>query len=77
MVIKTLFVNTMPRRLAKDTVTQDGGVLRARNAPKVEAPDWNPIQELEAEERVHRRMAQYHRAEEAEVPEGMEGNYYL
>lgn len=77
MVIKTLFVNTMPRRLAEDTVTQEGGVLRARKTPKVQPPEWNPLRELESEERLHRRMAEYHAAEEADVPRGMEGNYYL
>ena len=77
MVIKTLLVNTMPRRLAEDTVTQEGGVLRSRSTPRAEAPVWNPIQELESEEVRHRRMAAYHEAEESDVPEGMEGNYYL
>lgn len=80
MVIKTFLVNTMPRRLAEDTVTQEDGVIRARTAPRLEPPRsrWNPIQELDSEERVHRRMAQYHEAEESEdIPDGMEGNYYL
>ncbi len=80
MVIKTLLVNTMPRRVAEDTVTQEGGVIRARNTPPVEPPrsTWNPFQELDSEERVHRRMAQYHAAEESgDNPDGMEGNYYL
>lgn len=76
MVIKTLFVNTMPRRLAEETVTQEGGVLRAKGTPKIQAPEWNPHQELESEERLHRRMAQYHQAEDS-VPTGMEGNYFL
>ncbi len=80
MAVKTLIVNTMPRRSAEDAVTQEGGVVRARNSPPVEAPDstWNPIQELDSEERVHRRMAQYHAAEETgDIPAGMEGSYYL
>lgn len=81
MVIKTLIVNTMPRRSAEDIVTQSGGVLRARNAPPVEPPPpvWNPFQELETEERVHVRVrAQFHTEEgSAGIPDGMEGSYYL
>ncbi len=81
MVIKTLIVNTMPRRSAEDIVTQEGGVLRARISPQVEAPApvWNPFQELEAEERVHVRIrADYHTTELVEdIPNGMEGSYYL
>ncbi len=81
MVIKTLIVNTMPRRSAEDTVTQAGGVLRARNTPPPEPPasTWNPFQELEAEEHVHVRVrAAYHAVESSEdIPDGMEGSYYL
>ena len=81
MVIKTLIVNTIPRRSAEDTVTQSGGVLRARNTPPPEPPasTWNPFQELEAEERVHVRVrAAYHAMERSEdIPNGMEGSYYL
>ncbi len=81
MVIKTLIVNTMPRRSAEDTVTQDGGVLRARTTPPPEPPAvaWNPFQELHAEERVHVRVrADYHSVERSEdIPTGMEGSYYL
>ncbi|MDH3539071.1 MAG: hypothetical protein OEP52_03660 [Acidimicrobiia bacterium] len=81
MVIKTLIVNTMPRRSAEDTVSQEGGVLRARSSPPLEPPasTWNPFQELEAEERVHIRVrARYHSADGKEdIPSGMEGSYYL
>ncbi len=81
MVIKTFIVNTTPRRSAEDTVTQEGGVLRARTSPRVEPPasTWNPFQELEAEERVHVRVrANYHSVERSEnIPDGMEGSYYL
>ena len=81
MVIKTLIVNTMPRRSAEDIVTQSGGVLRAKTAPPVEPPPsvWNPFQELENEERVPVRVrAQLPVAEISEgIPDGMEGSYYL
>jgi hypothetical protein len=81
MVIKTLIVNTMPRRSAEDTVSQEGGVLRARTTPPLEPPTsaWNPFQELELEERVHVRVrARYHSVERSEdIPTGMEGLYYL
>ena len=80
MVIKTLIVNTMPRRSAEDAVTQEGGVLRARTSPPPEPPAsaWNPFQELEAEERVHVRVrARYHEMDDPEgIPDGMEGSYY-
>ena len=81
MVIKTLIVNTMPRHSAEDTVSQEGGVLRARNTPPPEPPAsvWNPFQELEAEERVHVSVrARYHAVDNDEgIPDGMEGLYYL
>ncbi|NNC90951.1 MAG: hypothetical protein HKN80_00525 [Acidimicrobiia bacterium] len=81
MVIETFIVNTMPRRSAEDTVSQEGGVLRARNTPPPEppAPVWNPFQELEVEERVPVRVrARYHSADSNEdIPTGMEGSYYL
>ena len=81
MVIKTFIVNTMPRRSAEDTVSQEGGVLRARTTPPPEPPAvvWNPFQELEAEERVHVRVrARYQPVEDnGDIPNGMEGSYYL
>ena len=81
MVIKTLIVNTLPRRSAEDTVTQSGGVLRARSTPPPEPPasTWNPFQELEAEEHVHVRVrAADHAPNPSEdIPTGMEGSYYL
>ena len=80
-MIRTLIVNTMPRRSAEDIVTQEGGVLRARTSKPVKPPAaaWNPFQELHAEERIHIRVrAQYHAPEQSEdIPDGMEGSYYL
>lgn len=85
MVIKTLIVDTMPlvdtmpRRPAEDTVTQEGGVLRARTSAQVTPPDWNAFQELDAEGRVHLRVRGHLQSEDdAElIPDGMEGSYYL
>lgn len=81
MVIRTFIVNTMPRRSAEDTVSQEGGVLRARSTPPPEPPAvvWNPFQELEVEERIHIRVrARYHSvADNEDIPDGMEGAYYL
>jgi len=82
MVIKTFIVNTMPRRSAEDTVSQEGGVLRARSTPPLEPPasGWNPFQELEAEERIPVRVVRvrYHSVDSNEdIPNGMEGLYYL
>lgn len=80
MVIRTFIVNTMPRRSAEDTVTQEGGVLRARGtAPEAppQAPQWNPFQELEAEERVHVRVrADFYDLDDETIPTGMEGSYF-
>ena len=80
MVIRTLIVNTMPRRSAEDIVTQQGGVLRARSVSPPQPPSaaWNPFQELEAEEPAPVRIrARYHVAESPEnIPDGMEGSYY-
>jgi hypothetical protein len=81
MVIRTFIVNTMPRRSAEDTVSQEGGVLRARNTRPPEPPVavWNPFQELEVEELVPVRVrAHYHPVEDnGDIPDGMEGLYYL
>lgn len=80
MVIRTFIVNTMPRRSAQDPVTQEGGVLRARGtspeAPMA-APQWNPFQELESEERVHIRVrADFTALDDETIPNGMEGSYF-
>lgn len=79
MTIRTLIVNTMPRRSAEDTVTQEGGVLRARTTTAPQSPEtvWNPYQELEAEERVHVRVRSQSLDDDTDIPDGMEGSYYL
>lgn len=81
MVIKTLIVNTMPRRSAEDTVSQEGGVLRARSTPPPEPPAaaWNPFQELDVEDRVPVRVRRRSQPVEdnGDIPSGMEGSYYL
>lgn len=79
MVIRTLIVNTMPRRSAEDIVTQQDGVLRVRDAD-VATPargSWNPFQELEAGERRPRPTHPVMQDTDVEtIPTGMEGNYY-
>jgi hypothetical protein len=79
MVAKQLIVKTTPRRSAEATVTQEGGVLRARNADVV-APSprtWNPFQELEGGESrprlTHPSMGEL---DLDAIPDGMEGHYF-
>lgn len=65
MVIKTLIVNTMPRRSAEDIVSEQGGVLHARGTRP-----WNPFREsADAPDRDEL-------ASDEVIPDGMEGNYY-
>ena len=72
-------VQTDIRRSTEDTVTQDGGVLRARSADVI-APrpkHWNPFQELEAGERGPRRTHPSVQEIDLEaIPDGMEGHYF-
>lgn len=79
MVIRTLIVDTKPRRSAGEIVRQEGGVLRARDADVVTPArgSWNPFQELEAGERRPRPTHPVMQDAAAEdIPDGMEGNYY-
>ena len=74
-----LIVKTDIRRSTEDTVTQEGGVLRARSADVI-APrpkNWNPFQELETGERGPRRTHPSVQEVDLEsIPDGMEGHYF-
>lgn len=71
----------MPRRSTENKITQTGGVLRARNAPRPEPPSstWNPFQELEAEEPELAPVRAFYHAKESsdEIPDGLEGRYFF
>ena len=74
-----LIVKTDIRRSTEDTVTQEGGVLRARSADVI-APrpkNWNPFHELETCERGPRRTHPSVQEVDLEsIPDGMEGHYF-
>jgi hypothetical protein len=79
MVAKKLIVKTASRRSAEDTVTQEGGVLRARNADVITPPAtmWNPFQELEiGEPRPRPTHPSLHDIDLEAIPDGMEGHYF-
>lgn len=79
MTIKTLFVNTIGKSKVADTVTQDGGVIRAKGTPepKVKANDaWRLYFELQSQEqvqRLHSRLEEVHQDRADELVDGTKG----
>ena len=79
VVGRKLVVESAPPNAAEDKVTQEDGVIRARNAdvmtPRPSA--WNPFQELEAGERGPRRThPSLQEIDREAIPDGMEGHYF-
>jgi hypothetical protein len=69
----------MPRRSTEDKVTQTGGVLRARSAPRPEPPEstWNPFQELEEQIVEPATVRRLPPPDHDEIPDGQEGSYFF